>query len=78
VVALVVFPMMAWRFKDSSTSAPVVAALAAYAIVPLAMLPMFRARVRSVEEDLQELDFQIDLQQFDAALAKAARKRFFA
>jgi hypothetical protein len=33
----------------------------------LAMLPSLRLRLRQIENDIQELDFRIDLQEFDAS-----------
>jgi hypothetical protein len=40
-------------------------ALVGYAGAFAAMLPMYRVRVRSAEEDIQALDFDIDLQQYE-------------
>lgn len=39
----------------------------AYGIAPLLMAPLARARLRDVEGDIQEIDFRIDLQQFDVS-----------
>jgi MFS family permease len=61
----------AWRFKDSILG-PI---FAAYVIAGFAMLPMARAHVRSVEEDMQELDFQIDLQQFDVTPSESRAEK---
>lgn len=71
VMGLVAFPLLGWRYRDS----PMVALIVLYGITPLATLPMFRARVRAVEEDLQELDFQIDLQQFDVSIAESRAEK---
>jgi len=38
-----------------------------YALMPLAMLPTYRIRLRQVENDIYELDFQIDLQEFEVS-----------
>jgi hypothetical protein len=45
----------------SSAFAPVIFL---YAMAPFAMVPMTRVRVRQIEEEIQDLDFEIDLRQF--------------
>lgn len=54
-----------WRFAGTTKQSIVVPFLAVYALMPWMMLPMYRMRVRDAETDLQDLDFQIDLQQFE-------------
>jgi hypothetical protein len=71
LTCLVAFPLVAWRFRESIMAA----FFLAYGIVPIGPLPMLRARLRSVEEDLQELDFQIDLQQFDVSLRESRAEK---
>lgn len=38
-----------------------------YIIIPIALLPSFRIRLRNIEEELKNLDFEIDLQQFEVS-----------
>lgn len=55
-------PVFLWRFGVQSTVAPI---LILYVIMPLAMLPYTRGRLRMLEQDLQAVEFEIDLLQFD-------------
>jgi hypothetical protein len=38
-----------------------------YGLMPMAMLPFFNQRIRNYEEQLEDIDFQIDLQQFEVS-----------
>ncbi len=38
-----------------------------YGLIPMVMLPFLNQRMRNYEEQLEDIDFQIDLQQFDVA-----------
>lgn len=60
VTFIVLLPYFLWRFRESETAYIFVI----YAIMPLALLPLGRARLRNIEEDIQELDFAIDLEKF--------------
>ncbi len=57
---LVVVPIFMWRFGIESTIA---STLATYIVIPLAMLPYTRGRLRNIEQDIQAIEFEIDLLQ---------------
>jgi len=63
VFMLVAGPLAAWLIRPKQPWMFPVAL--AYAAMPWATAPSLRMRVRDAETDLQDLDFQIDLQQFD-------------
>lgn len=68
VLLLIATPVIAYTYASrfsSSNSGFVIAVLVVYGVAPLAMLPTYRVRLRNTEADIQEIDFQIDLQQFD-------------
>ncbi len=65
LLLLVVAPVLAWRLYSSSSIIWLYMLL--YALMPLAMLPTYRIRLRQVENDIYELDFQIDLQEFEVS-----------
>lgn len=69
VFFLVVAPMFAWDLYKNSTQSNSSIWLVpfVYALLPAAILPSYRIRLTQVEADIQELDFQIDLQQFDVS-----------
>jgi len=62
VMVVGIVPIFLWRFGVQSTVAPI---LAAYLVMPLAMLPYTRGRLRVLEQDLQAAEFEIDLLQYD-------------
>ena len=65
-VTMVVFaPFFMWRLPSTSSMSTFGPMVLLYAAAPLAMAPTFRMRLRDVEADLQEIEFQIDLQQFE-------------
>lgn len=51
-------------FRFPSPYAPL---LILYALAPLAMMPMARVRIRQAEEEIQDLDFEIDLRQYSVS-----------
>jgi hypothetical protein len=55
---------------SSLSSARHLPLIVAYAITPLLVAPLARARLRDVEADIQEIDFRIDLQQFEVSLGE--------
>ncbi len=62
IMVVGIVPVFLWRFGIGSTFVPI---LTAYLIMPLAMLPYTRGRLRAIEQDLQAVEFEIDLLQFD-------------
>jgi hypothetical protein len=72
IVVMIVAPVSASSFLLRPHATPsekqlIVTAAAAYIILPWAMLPSYRQRLRDADTDIQELDFQIDLQQFQVS-----------
>ena len=63
-VAIVFVPLAIWRLN---ISAALQLYLALYGIAPLAMLPMLRARVTSLDRALQTLEFEEDLERYDVS-----------
>jgi hypothetical protein len=63
VAMLVIGPSFVWGSSLRPEFVPGVVLL--YTAMPWIMAPSFRMRLRDAETDLQDLDFQIDLQQFD-------------
>lgn len=62
VFMLVFVPAFLWQSEIKSSIVPV---FMAYMVMPLAMLPFTRGRLRNLEQDIQALEFEIDLLQFD-------------
>jgi hypothetical protein len=46
-----------------------------YCFLPLALIPVYRQRARQLDTEVQELDFQIDLQQFEANKREARAEK---
>jgi len=46
-----------------------------YGLLPMAMALSFRQRLRQIESDIQELDFQIDLQEFEETKREARAEK---
>jgi len=64
-LALVAAPLFFWFFKDQIHQRPLLGLTVLYSLTPAAMLPMARAKLRDLENDLQQIEFQIDLFSFD-------------
>lgn len=62
LIMIVAIPIVLWKFGIDKTFMPMVVI---YLILPISMLPMTRGRLQNIEKDLQALDFEIDLLQFD-------------
>ena len=62
IFMFVFVPVFLWQSEIESSLAPI---FLAYMVLPLAMLPFTRGRLRSLEQDIQTLEFEIDLLQFD-------------
>lgn len=67
VLMLVPSPVFALVAKDRRELQFIAPTLLIYGVPPLALAPLFRIRLRDAEADLQDIDFQIDLQQFDVS-----------
>lgn len=59
---MVVAPVLVWSSDINSRVAPL---FIAYVILPVGMLPILRGRIRDIEQELREIEFEIDLQQFE-------------
>ena len=59
---MVVAPVLVWSSDINSRVAPL---FIAYLILPVGMLPILRGRIRDIEQELREIEFEIDLQQFE-------------
>jgi hypothetical protein len=46
-----------------------------YCFFPLALIPVYRQRARQLDNEVQELDFQIDLQQFEESKREARAEK---
>ena len=62
IMVIVIVPFFLWKYGTHSSISPI---LAAYFVMPIAMLPYTRGRLRTIEQDLQSIEFEIDLLQFD-------------
>lgn len=62
VLAIILIPFIFLMFSEISKSTLVL--LVVYAVIPIAFLPYFRGVQRALEQDLQTVDFEIDLFQF--------------
>ena len=71
VLCVAILLAFAWNLKNSSL-APV---LVVYAFSPFAILPMYRVKLQSLDEDLQELGFQIDLQQYAVSVSESRAEK---
>ncbi|WP_437884404.1 TRADD-N-associated membrane domain-containing protein [Pseudomonas sp. LRF_L74] len=58
----VIAPAFIWVSEINSRVAPIILA---YIIIPAGMLPILRGRIRDIEQEIKELEFEIDLQQFE-------------
>lgn len=65
-------PIFIWNTSVSSTLAPV---LIAYMVMPISLLPITRNRLRDVEQDLKEVEFEIDLQQYQIGTAETRAEK---
>jgi len=61
---LVIGPLLVWSSSHRMLSR-LLPGMLFYTAMPWVLAPSFRMRLRDAETDLQDLDFQIDLQQFD-------------
>jgi MFS family permease len=59
--------VFAYRSYRATQEAFVPLALIVYALMPISLLPSLRLRLRQIESDIQEVDFRIDLQEFDVS-----------
>jgi hypothetical protein len=64
---LVAAPVCIWLFNSQIHRSPVLAFLLLYFLSPAAVLPTLRTRLRDLDNDLQQIDFQIDLFSFDVS-----------
>jgi hypothetical protein len=67
-----------YYFYQQYRSSPIWLLSLFYSISPVALLPNLRVSLRQVENDIQELDFQIDLQEFHVNQSEGRRKKFSA
>ena len=63
LIMIVVVPLVVWLKEDYQFTG----LFSLYIITPIALLPTFRIRLRNIEEELKNLDFEIDLQQFEVS-----------
>ena len=61
IVCLVVLPFMVWIFHARFQEKPILLLPGLYLVVPIAMLPGLRSNVRDMDNELEQVDFQIDL-----------------
>ena len=62
ITMLIAVPILIWQSGIESDIAPI---LVVYMVMPLAVLPYSRGRLRDIEQDLQTIEFEIDLLQFE-------------
>ncbi|BES72291.1 hypothetical protein RE428_33090 [Marinobacter nanhaiticus D15-8W] len=58
----VIVPAFAWTSDIPTRILPLVLA---YIVIPVGMIPILRGRVRDIEQEIRELEFEVDLQQFE-------------
>jgi hypothetical protein len=69
---------MAWPIWDRTAHeaiSPAMPLFVLYAVLPIAMFPYMRGRRVSLDEDIQELDFEIDLRQFDVSKTESRAEK---
>lgn len=59
---IVIAPVFVWTSGMNPRFVPLILA---YIIIPLGMLPLLRGRLRDIEQEIKEIEFEIDLQQFE-------------
>lgn len=59
---IVIAPVFVWTSEINSRIAPLIIA---YIIIPIGMLPIMRGRIRDIDQEIRELEFEIDLRQFE-------------
>lgn len=62
LIFAVLGPVLVWSVNMGTRLAPV---MIAYVIIPIGMLPILRGRVRDIEQEIREVEFELDLQQFE-------------
>jgi hypothetical protein len=62
LLVVILVPIFLWNVRIESTY---IAMLAVYAATPIALLPFTQGRLRTLDQDLQALEFEIDLLQFN-------------
>ncbi|WP_420130371.1 hypothetical protein [Longimicrobium sp.] len=68
LLAFVMLPLMSlYYFRTKGIFSPVSLLMMTYALVPLSMLPAYRLRLRDLEIDIQDIDFQTDLLSFEVS-----------
>jgi hypothetical protein len=78
VTSLTIMPVLAYvTFKKSLAPNTAVAFLVplTYPFMFLAMLPMYRRRLRNIDEELQDLDFEIDLQRYKSTTRESKAEK---
>lgn len=68
----VIGPVFVWSVNIESRLAPV---LIAYLVIPIGMLPILRGRVRDIEQEIREVEFELDLQQFERSLIETKAEK---
>lgn len=59
---MVIAPVFVWSSDINSRIAPLILA---YITIPIGMLPILRGRIRDIEQEIREVEFEIDIQQFE-------------
>ncbi|WP_420787640.1 TRADD-N-associated membrane domain-containing protein [Shewanella chilikensis] len=69
---MVIVPVFVWSSEINPRIAPLIIA---YIVIPLGMLPILRGRVRDLEQEVREAEFEIDLQQFERTLIETKAEK---
>ncbi len=69
---MVIVPVFVWSSEINPRIAPLIIA---YIVIPLGMLPILRGRVRDLEQEIREAEFEIDLQQFERTLIETKAEK---
>jgi len=72
-LAMPVYMLVQWRMSQNVPVWPLL--ILAYAALYVALLPMVRTRLRTTEEDIHTLDFDIDLNQFMVSIPETRAEK---
>lgn len=71
-VFIVVIPIFMWRLTLSSIT---ISVLIVYMVVPISLLSVTRNKLRDIEQELKEVEFDIDLQQYQIGTAETRAEK---
>ncbi len=71
IVSLGIFAVFVYRYPSPANTILAVV----YPLTFVGMIPMFRGRLRNIEEELQDLDLEIDLQRYKSSVRESRAEK---